>query len=228
MRIYLLPLILLIYTATNAQCKTYRIASNGDTLNCVDMKGYKQGKWAVHIDPLRGEPGFEDEGRYTNDRKEGVWRRFNLMGDIMAIETYRWGNKNGRCQYFTIIGLEHEESWRALNPNKLYDTIDVVDVANPNKYEQVVVKVETNSLKHGTWKYYNPSYGTLIHTENYVLDKLQTGNESPNKLANNAIDSLGLKPLKDSTKTIPKQVLDFEKKNKGKKLTRIRDGRTGG
>jgi hypothetical protein len=192
------------------------------------MKGYKQGKWAVHIDPLRGEPGFEDEGRYTNDRKEGVWRRFNLMGDIMAIETYRWGNKNGRSQYFTIIGLEHEESWRALNPNKLYDTIDVVDVANPNKYEQVVVKVETSSLKHGTWKYYNPSYGTIIHTDNYVLDKLQIGNETTNKLVTNSSDSLGLKPLKDSTKTIPKQVLDFEKKNKGKKLSKLRDGRTGG
>jgi antitoxin component YwqK of YwqJK toxin-antitoxin module len=192
------------------------------------MKGYKQGKWAVHIDPLRGEPGFEDEGRYTNDRKEGVWRRFNLMGDIMAIETYRWGNKNGRCQYFTIIGLEHEESWRALNPNKLYDTIDVVDVVNPNKYEQVVVKVETSSLKHGTWKYYNPSYGTLIRTENYVLDKLQTIDEASNKLATNTIDSLNTKPIKDSTKIIPKQVLDFEKKNKGKKLSKLRDGRTGG
>jgi antitoxin component YwqK of YwqJK toxin-antitoxin module len=192
------------------------------------LKGYKQGKWAVHIDPLRGEPGFEDEGRYTNDRKEGVWRRFNLMGDIMAIETYRWGNKNGRCQYFTIIGLEHEESWRALNPNKLYDTIDVVDVVNPNKYEQVVVKVETSSLKHGTWKYYNPSYGTLIRTENYVLDKLQTIDEASNKLATNTIDSLNTKPIKDSTKIIPKQVLDFEKKNKGKKLSKLRDGRTGG
>jgi hypothetical protein len=192
------------------------------------MKGYKQGKWAVHIDPLRGEPGFEDEGSYTNDRKEGVWRRFNLMGDIMAIETYRWGNKNGRCQYFTIIGLEHEESWRALNPNKLYDTIDVVDVVNPNKYEQVVVKVETSSLKHGTWKYYNPSYGTLIRTENYVLDKLQTIDEASNKLATNTSDSLITKPVKDSTKIIPKQVLDFEKKNKGKKLSKLRDGRTGG
>lgn len=228
MRIYLLPLILLIYTAANAQCKTYRLASNGDTLNCVDMKGSKQGKWAVHIDPLRGEPGFEDEGSYTNDRKEGVWRRFNLMGDIMAIETYRWGNKNGRCQYFTIIGLEHEESWRALNPNKLYDTIDVVDIANPNKYEQVVVKVETSSLKHGTWKYYNPAFGSLIHIENYVLDKLLIGNETPKTLLTNSSDSLGLKPLKDSTKTIPKQVLDFEKKNKGKKQSKLRDGNTGG
>ncbi|MCX6338086.1 MAG: hypothetical protein NT153_12550, partial [Bacteroidetes bacterium] len=130
--------------------------------------------------------------------------------------------------YFTIIGLEHEESWRALNPNKLYDTIDVVDIANPNKYEQVVVKVETSSLKHGTWKYYNPAFGSLIHIENYVLDKLLIGNETPKTLLTNSSDSLGLKPLKDSTKTIPKQVLDFEKKNKGKKQSKLRDGNTGG
>ena len=91
-----------------------------------------------------------------------------------------------------------------------------------------MVKVETSSLKHGTWKYYNPAFGSLIHIENYVLDKLLIGNETPNKLLTNSSDSLGLKPLKDSTKTIPKQVLDFEKKNKGKKQSKLRDGNTGG
>jgi hypothetical protein len=60
------------------------------------------------------------------------------------------------------------------------------------------------------------------------LDKLQTIDEASNKLATNTSDSLNTKPIKDSTKIIPKQVLDFEKKNKGKKLSKLRDGRTGG
>lgn len=129
------------------------MGTKGDTLNIVDSKELKQGKWTIHVDPLRGEPGYEEEGMYVNDRKEGTWRRYNLMDDLVATENYRWGNKNGICRYFTLAGLEREESWRAFNPNKLYDTIDVADLKDPNKYERVVVKNEGSSLRHGTWKY---------------------------------------------------------------------------
>lgn len=193
------------------------------------MKGMKQGPWVVHIEPLRGEPGFEEEGSFMNDKKEGTWRRFNLMGDLMAIENYKWGNKNGKCQYFTIAGLEHEESWKALNPNKMYDTIDVPDVKNPDQYEKVVVKVEASSLKHGQWKYYNPTYGSLLRTETYLLDNLQTGApEELNKpLSHSTVDSIAAPTAKPAEKPKPKEVQDFEKKNKGKKKITVRDGKTG-
>lgn len=134
MRYCLIPFLLLIFNIGFGQCKTFKIAANGDTLNCTDPNGFKQGKWTIHVEPLRGNPGFEEEGVFKNDKKEGVWRNFNLMGDIMAVETYRWGLKNGKCQYFTINGIEREENWRASNPNKAFDTIDVVDPMIPNKY----------------------------------------------------------------------------------------------
>ncbi len=57
------------------------------------MQGYKQGKWTVHVDPLRGNPGYEEEGLFKNDFKEGLWKQFNLMGDKMAEENYKGGNK---------------------------------------------------------------------------------------------------------------------------------------
>lgn len=228
MRLLLIPLILLIYSSSFGQCKTFKISSKGDTLNCTDINGIKRGQWVVHVDALRGEPGYEEEGSLVNSRKEGTWRRFNLMGDLMAIENYRWGNKNGKCSYFSLMGLEHEESWKALNPAKAIDTIDVPDPKYPDRYEQVIVKNEGNSLKHGTWKYYNPSYGTILKIENYVLDELQTGNQeiSNKKVLPEGADSTEAKPT-DKSKAKPKEVEDFEKKNKNKKKITVRDGKTG-
>ena len=231
MRLFLLPLILLIYSGSFCQCKTYKISSKGDTLNCTDFKGIKSGQWVVRAEALRGEPGYEEEGVFVNDKKEGTWKRFNLMGDLTAIENYRWGNKNGKCQYFSLQGLEREESWKALNPAKAVDTIDVPDPKYPDKYERVVVINEGNSLRHGVWKYYNPNFGSLIKTENYTLDQLQTGdlqlsNKVVDPLVVDSLNATGVKPA-DKSKSKPKEVEDFEKKNKNKKKITLRDGKTG-
>src|SRR5665647_928978 len=69
----------------DAQYKTYKLSIKGDTLNAIDSKGLKQGKWVIHVDPLRGEPGYEAEGIFINDKKEGPWRKYTLGGDIIAI-----------------------------------------------------------------------------------------------------------------------------------------------
>ncbi len=226
MRCLLLPLLILFSGLANAQYKSYRISDRGDTLNAIDMKGLKQGRWSIKVAALRAEPAYEEEGIFVNDRKEGIWRKFNQMGDPIAVETYRWGNKHGICRYFTIAGLEREESWRAVSPDKAYDTIDVADLKDPNKYEKVVVKNDGVSMRHGTWKYYYPLTGKLVDTENYFLNKL--------KLPGEEDQTEGLTKVKtDTTKaktpeiTKPKVVLDFEKKTSGKK-NKVRDGRTGG
>ncbi len=85
------------------------------------------------------------------------------MGDLVGIEHYRWGYKDGVAQYFLINGnLRAEESWKALNPDKVYDTIQVEDVDKLNSYREVVVKNEGASLKHGVWKYYDPHSGAVV------------------------------------------------------------------
>jgi hypothetical protein len=232
MRFYLvLPLLALFTHFAMGQCRTFKLSSKGDTLNCTDMTGLKQGKWKIHVDPLRGEPGYEDEGAFINNKREGVWRRFNLMGDLVAIENYRWGYKNGVCRYFTIAGLEHEENWLAVNPAKAYDTIDVQDLQNPDKYEKVVVKIEGHSLRHGTWRYYFPPTGQILRTERYMLDQpynpetaiLKKDSTNAKSLADT---SGAVKSKTTSDKNKPKEVLEFEKKNAGKKI-KVRDGRTG-
>lgn len=226
MRFLLLPLLIFSVNTIFSQCKSYKLSSNGDTLNCVDFNDLKQGRWIVTTPKLRGEPGFEAEGVFKNNRKEGLWRTFNLMGDLIAQENFKWGNKNGRCLYFTIAGLEREESWRAVNPDKAYDTLDVVDPGNPNQYERIVVKNDGNSIKHGIWKTYSPNSGALIETEEYIMGKLKS------EIDAEKINTLAIsKPIADTTKKqaskiLPKEVLDFNKKQ-SKKNKPVVTGRTG-
>ncbi len=229
-------LLMLVSISAGAQWKDYKIGPKGDTLNRVDMKGKKQGPWVIHLDEMRGERGYEEEGYFENDAKEGTWRRFSLEGDLIAIENYKKGNLDGKNTYFTYVGdLEHEESWRAPNPDSPYDTVAIYDINDPNKvirYE--VIKTEGKSYKHGTWRFYDPSTGTIVKTEKWFMDK-----PAANATAGSNSDD-DLRPLDISDgqaaadtaakKTIPKpkEILDFEKKNSGKKKVKVRDGRTGG
>lgn len=226
---YILLLILFISPTAFSQCKTFIIGVKGDTLNCVDMNGKKQGRWVNKVEPLRGEPGYEEQGVYIDGKKEGTWQTFSLMGDLQAIENYRWGNKNGRCFYFTRFGQPlREESWKAVNPENPYDTVDVYDLKDPTKVvERVRVKLDGFTLKHGTWKYYDPDYGTVLKTEQYHLDKLKTDLDdlAPIDISDNAkakSDTAGKKAIPK-----PQAVLDYEKENAGKKKIKVRDGKTG-
>lgn len=226
MRFLLLPLLIFSVNTIFSQCKTYKISGNGDTLNCVDFNDLKQGKWVVTTPKLRGEPGFEAEGVFKNNRKEGLWRTFNLMGDLIAQENFKWGNKNGRCLYFTLAGLEREESWRAVNPDKAYDTLDVVDPGNPNQYERIVVKNDGNSIKHGIWKTYSPYTGALIETEEYMMGKLKAAIEAEKIVNSPVTKQIADTAKKTATKILPKEVMEFNKKQ-SKKNKPVVTGRAG-
>jgi len=209
---------LLIFSSLKgySQWKSYRIGVKGDTLNCVDKNNLKQGKWVNHFDEIRGEPGFEEEGEYKDNRKEGVWRVYSLQGDLTGLENYKWGNKDSINQYFSPTGaLIREEGWRALNPDKLYDTLEIEDVDHLDHYKTVIVKNEGVAVKQGQWKFYDPITGMITKTETYTVGKLELPKPGNSTLAAN-----------DSTKSAgkPKEVLDYEKKNAGKKKIKVKDG----
>lgn len=237
-------LLLLISFDAFSQWKSYIIGVKGDTLNCVDMKGRKQGRWVIRVDNVRGERGYEEEGVFENNQKEGMWRMFSLDGDLMAVENYRWGQKHGKSVYLNPMGNPvREENWKAVNPDNPYDTVDVYDVNDPTKViEKRVVKLEGTTLKHGTWKYYDPFSGKVEKREEWVLDKLKNkgddddlapiavsenpGNTDATSKAKASDDDEEVDPKKKKLPK-PQAVLDYEKKNAGKKKIRVRDGNTG-
>lgn len=232
---YLISFFLLLSLGAKAQLKSFIIGVKGDTLNRIDAKGLKQGPWSIHVDELRGNPGYEEEGYFVNGQKEGRWVRYSLQGDKQAIENYRWGQKDGRCQYFNNAeDLIRDESWLAADPKKPYDTVPVMDLQDPTKVlRYVVVKIEEPSVKHGTWRYYDPATGRIEKTEQWQLNKLKTPNDEAKTDDDMApIDPATGKPVakKDEKKTIakPREVMEYEKKNAGKKKVRTRDGSTGG
>lgn len=214
---YLLILLLLVSLQSQAQLKSFIISIKGDTLNRVDQNNKKQGPWVIHVDALRGEPGYEEEGYFSDDKKEGPWRRYNLTGDLTALENYKWGEKDGRQQYYTKMGdLLREESWRATNPENPYDTVQVPDPVTPDKWETKVVKLEVASVAHGTWKFYDPNTGFIIKQEKYFFGQ---------KDKNAGTTSAEAAPKKAAEK--PKTVSEWEKKNSGRKKVKVRDGTTG-
>jgi hypothetical protein len=197
-----------------SQWKSYIISPKGDTLNGIDKQDQKQGRWVNHYDELRGEPGYEEEGIYKDNRKEGTWRLYSLQGDLTGVEYYKWGMKDGVCQYFGMNGsLLREESWHAMNPDKQYDTVQVAEVDKLDSYKTVVVKNEGASVRDGIWKFYDPATGTVARTEKYTLGKLEKPASSTTAAS------------APQTAAKPKEVLDFEKKT-GKKKVKVQDGST--
>jgi hypothetical protein len=200
-----------------SQYKEYKISVKNDTINAIDQHNLKQGKWVISVPELRGEPGYDEEGVFKDGKKEGLWRRYTLTSDLLAIENYRFGGKDGAQQYYTKLGdLVREENWRAYNPDAPYDTIPVYGTGSNEIISYKIVKAEQYSVRNGEWKFYDPSTGRILKTEVYDRGHLQT----PTDIASVADE-------KPKPKVKPKEVLEYEKKNSGKKKVKLREGQTG-
>lgn len=217
----------------SAQCVTYTISVKGDTINCKDANGLRQGPWVNRFEEVRGEPGYEEEGMFENDKKVGFWRLYTLQGDLMGIENYRYGHKNGLQQYFNTLGiLVREESWLASNPDNPTETVEVFDINDPKKVYLVQVKLEASTVPHGIWKSYDPQTGRIVEKQNFILGKPDDGSGTANGIIKNKDTATGretmVQQVAPKQKPKPKEVQEYEKKNEGKKKIKVRTGQTGG
>ncbi len=195
------------------QWSDYTLTPRGDTINRVDKQKLKQGPWSLHYEQVRGEPGFDEEGYFENDKKEGVWKKYSLMGDLIANEFYKFGYRDGKQQYYTSLGdLLREESWKAVNPKNPYDTISVPDLDHPDIMVEKIIKHEVAEVKNGTWTYYNSATGAVAKIEKFIFGQVDKGQRTNgDSVPKNA-------SIKDSSpvKQIPKEVKQWNKTKKPK------------
>ena len=206
-----------------AQYKTYELSPKGDTMNATDKAGLKQGKWVIGVGEIRGEPGYDEEGLYKDDQKTGVWRKYSSSGDVLAMENYLFGGKDGRQEYFNFLGqLQRQEGWRGFNPNAPFDSIPVYGTENNEILSYKIVKALQYSVPDGEWNYFNAS-GGIIKTEKYDRGRLLKEEEDTDK----APETTKVETLSEE-KVKTKEVLEYEKKYSKKKRQQLeRDGKTG-
>lgn len=191
---------------------SYKLTPRGDTINRLDQQKMKQGPWVLRFETLRGEPGCEEEGYFLDDKKDGAWRRYSLMGDLIARENYKGGYRDGKQQYFTQLGdILREESYKAVDPKNPYDTIIVPDLDHPDRMVEKVIKHEGAEVKNGTWTYYSPSTGDVVKTEKFVFGQLEKKGLQPTLPKIGPVKDTSAAPVK---KQLPKEVQEYEKTKK--------------
>jgi len=178
----LFAVLLILVTEAGAQEASAKKASGKNTgnnnaendnssLNKKDAQNRKQGMWYFAVEPLRGEPGYKEFGNYRNDLRTGLWYKLDGEDQLMAIENYKKGVLNGEVQYYTKGRLSCIGHYRGLNPDNKLDSVWVTD---PVTYADtlVIIPSERGSLRHGSWRYYDPMSGKLIREEEYQIDNL--------------------------------------------------------
>lgn len=189
-----------------AQYKNYSLSANGDTLNIIDKNDLKQGKWVTTVGEIRGEPGYDEEGLYKDNEKTGPWRKYTSTGDILAIENFRLGGKDGRQEYFNFLGiLQRQEEWKGYNPDFLFDTIAVYGNENNEILSYKILKAMPYSVKNGEWKYFDDE-GRILKTEKYDRGILVIAPDKNTAVKENPKVET---PEKEKVKT--KEILDYEK-----------------
>lgn len=92
-----------------------------DTLNVVDEQGRKQGYWKV-LAPKAEKPEYDngqliEEGRYTNNKRIGVWKRYWPNGNVMSEISYQMGRPKGDYRTFYPNGKAEEQGTWDLDRN---------------------------------------------------------------------------------------------------------------
>ncbi len=139
--------------------------------NQRDAAGKAHGLWYVHQEALRGEPELTSFGAYDHGLRTGIWYVSNAQGNIVSIESFKQGVRDGKVQYFEngkLICIGHYRGVYAQNEK---DTVHLIDPISLDEY-WVSVNTERGSVKHGNWRFYDELSGNLTKEEFYQMDEL--------------------------------------------------------
>ena len=150
---------------------SYELLENGDTINRLDSKHLKQGKWVIEHEAHHEEPGFLEVGVFENDLRTGSWKSYSMQGELQSIETYKLGLKDGEARYYQDGELFCVGNYMALNARQVYDTVMVEDAVT-NVLKPVRIKTDVGSIKHGTWSFYDLQTHQLNRLLEYQADEV--------------------------------------------------------
>ncbi len=123
-------------------------------INKVDGKGQRQGYWIIKGDMVN-EPAYKpenkvEEGRYTDNRKEGRWKKYWPNGKLRSEINYAAGKPTGEYQLFYENGKTEEHGFWASNKNT-GDFKRYYDNGNPQQH----FLFADNGKRNGLQKYYH-------------------------------------------------------------------------
>jgi len=161
-----------VFSRSGAQVQNKpTIPEKKTALNQVDHKGRRHGMWLTTTEPRLGEPGVNMFGNFNHGLRTGAWYAIDHLGDLISIETYRNDVLDGEVKYYDQGKLYCTGQYRGLNPANDFDTIVVVNpVTQEEDYR--IIATERGSLRHGSWRYFDPATGRLAKEEEYQVDEL--------------------------------------------------------
>lgn len=144
-------------------------SNSKDTINIIDVKGMKQGRWIVFgkskPNTCYAPTAKVEEGKYQDNRKLGIWKEYFCNGNMKSKITYTNGRPDGYAIMYHENGKIAEEGMWKINKwvgnYKLY-------------YDNGQVQQEFNfaatGKREGPQKYYYED-GTLQIEGNWVQGK---------------------------------------------------------
>lgn len=134
---------------------------NQDTINFVDANNLKQGYW-IFFGRMKKLPEYRDdqkveEGKFSDSRKVGIWKKYFPNGNLNHEVTYVNGRPNGvYINYYQDGVVQEEGTW--INNKQVGKFI--------RKHENGVVSQEftfnNNGKREGVQKYYYPNGQVMI------------------------------------------------------------------
>ncbi len=140
-----------------------------DTINKTDSEGKRQGKWVLFGKHKPGgcyQPDQKtEEGKYTDNRKTGVWIEFYCNGNMMNKLTFTNGRPDGYAIMFNENGkISEEGNW------KINRWVGTYKLFYENGQVQHEFTFNPSGKREGPQKYYHDN-GQLAIEGNFANGK---------------------------------------------------------
>jgi antitoxin component YwqK of YwqJK toxin-antitoxin module len=165
---YPLHLLLVLASLLSIGVLANQIAND---INRIDDKGQRQGYWIIKGDMIN-DPAYKpehkvEEGRYQDNRKEGLWKKYWPNGKVRSQITYAGGKPSGEYHLYYENGLTEEHGIWTSNKN----TGEFKRFYNNGNPQQHFIFAD-NGKRNGMQKYYHEN-GKMAMEVNIV-----NGNEA--------------------------------------------------